>query len=529
MKKILIKNGVIIDGSRNKRYAGEVLIEGERIKQIGKITENADVIIDAKGKIVAPGFIDTHSHSDLKVLLEPFVDAKISQGITTEILGQDGVSMAPLPKEYVSSWRKNLAGLDGDSDELKWDWETTDNYLNLMAEKGCSPNEMYLVPHGNIRMEAMGLEARVATDEEISKMKMITRRELEAGAAGISTGLIYVPCAYSETKELIEICKVGAELDKPLVIHQRSEADTMIESMNEVITIAKESGIKIHFSHFKICGKKNWGMIKDIINLLDKCKEEKIKISYDQYPYVAGSTMLGVIIPTWAHAGGTDKLVERLGNEEDRKRMKKDIIEGIPGWDNFIDFAGFEGIYVTSVKNQKNEDCIGKNLLEIAALKGKDKFDAVFDLLKEEENAVGMYDYYGKDEHVVTFMTREESNICTDGLLGGKPHPRVYGAFPRVIGKFVREMKAMSLEEAIYKMTTKPANTFRIEERGALKEGYYADIVIFDKDKIIDKGTFIEPIQSPEGIDYVILNGEIVLKDGIPKKEILAGKVLRIK
>ena len=377
-------------------------------------------------------------------------------------------------------------------------------------------------------MEAMGLEARPTTKEELAKMREITRREMEAGAGGLSTGLIYIPCAYSLTEELIEICKVAAEFDRPLVIHQRSEADTMIESMEEVITIARESGVKIHFSHFKICGKKNWKYIDGIVALLDRCKEEGIEISYDQYPYVAGSTMLGVIIPPWAHAGGTDKLVERLGNPADRERMKHDIENGIPGWDNFIDFAGFEGIYVTSVKTKANEDCIGKNLLEIAELRGKDKFDAVFDLLKEEENAVGMYDYYGKDEHVVTFMTREESNICTDGLLGGKPHPRVYGAFPRVIGKFVREMKAMSLEEAIYKMTNKPARTFKIDERGLLKEGYFADVVIFDENTTIDKGTFIDPIQFPEGISHVIVNGKVLIDD-YAKNEVLAGKVIRIK
>ncbi len=527
MKKILIKNGTLIDGSREKRYDADLLIEGDKIVKIGEINEEVDRVIDATGKIVAPGFIDTHSHSDLKVLVEPFIEPKLRQGITTEVLGQDGISMAPLPKEYVSSWRKNLAGLDGDSDELSWDWENTDNYLNLIAKTGTGPNQLYLVPHGNIRIEAMGLEARPATKEELAKMRDITRREMEAGAAGLSTGLIYIPCAYSLTEELIEICKVAAEFDRPLVIHQRSEADTMIESMEEVITIAKESGVKIHFSHFKICGKNNWHLIKDIIALLDRCKAEGIEISYDQYPYVAGSTMLGVIIPPWAHAGGTDKLVERLGNPADRERMKHDIINGIPGWDNFIDFAGFEGIYVTSVKTKANEDCIGKNLLEIAELRGKDKFDAVFDLLREEENAVGMYDYYGKDEHVVTFMTREESNICTDGLLAGKPHPRVYGSFPRVIGKFVREMKAMPLEEAIYKMTHKPAKTFKIDNRGLLKEGYFADVVIFDENTTIDKGTFIDPIQDPEGISHVIVNGEVLI-DNYEKREILAGKVIRI-
>lgn len=297
MSTILIKNGTLIDGTGNKRYSADILIENEKIKKIGKLETNADTIIDITGKIVSPGFIDTHSHSDLKVLLEPFVEPKIRQGITTEILGQDGISMAPLPKQYVKSWRKNLAGLDGDSDELKWDWENTNGYLNLISNTGSGPNELYLVPHGNIRMEAMGLEARAATKEEIEKMKQITRREMEAGVAGISTGLIYIPCAYAETEELIEICKVVAEYGRPLVIHQRSEADTMLESMQEVIRIAKESGIKIHFSHFKICGQKNWKLIEPVIALLDKCKEEGIHISYDQYPYVAGSTMLGVILP----------------------------------------------------------------------------------------------------------------------------------------------------------------------------------------------------------------------------------------
>ncbi len=524
---IIIKNGTLIDGSGKNRYNADILIDGERIKKIGIIDEDADTIIDAQGKIVSPGFIDTHSHSDLKVLVEPFIEPKIRQGITTEILGQDGVSMAPLPLEYVSSWRKNLAGLDGDSDELDWRWKNTEEYLKLIAKNGSGPNEIYLVPHGNIRMEAMGLEARTATEEEIEKMKIITRRELEAGAAGISTGLIYIPCAYSETKEMVEICKVAAEYDKPLVIHQRSEADTILESMEEVIEISKKSGVKIHFSHFKICGQKNWKLIDSVVEILDRCKKEGIDISYDQYPYVAGSTMLGVVLPPWAHAGGTDCLIERLKDSELREMMKKNIIEGIPGWDNFIDFAGFDGIYVTSVKTEKNRDCIGKNLTEIAKMRKKEKFDAVFDLLKEEENAVGMYDYYGKDEHIVTFMKREESNICTDGLLGGKPHPRVYGSFPRVLGKFIREMKIMSLEEGIYKMTHKAAKTFRIENRGLLKEGFFADIVIFDENTVIDKGTFVEPAQFPEGIEYVIVNGNFAVKERKSTFE-LKGKVLKI-
>lgn len=525
--KILLKNGIVIDGTGEKPFRADLLIEDDKIL---KVQENINIenvkIIDVDGKVVCPGFIDTHSHSDLMILVNPYNETKIRQGITTEVLGQDGISMAPLPKEYISPWRKNLAGLDGDTDEIDWTYETTDNYLKMMEHKGIGLNQSYLVPHGNVRMEAMGLEGREATDEEIQKMCEITRREMEAGAYGLSTGLIYIPCAYSETKELIEMCKVVAEFDGLFVVHQRSEADTILQSMEEVIQIGKLSGVRIHFSHFKVCGKKSWKYIDDVIKLLEKAQDEGVKISFDQYPYVAGSTMLGVVLPPWAHAGGTDKLLERLSDNEKRAKMVKDIQKGIPGWDNFIDFAGFDQIFVTSVKTEKNEKFIGKSLEEIGKLQGKNPFDATFDLLLEEENAVGMVDFYGLEEHVITFLKRPEQNVCTDGLLGGKPHPRAYGAFPRVLGKYVREEKALSLEEAIFKMTKKPAELLGLKKRGTLKEGNFADIVVFNPDTIVDKGTFVDPVQYPEGIDYVIINGNLVIDSGEYKK-ILAGEVLR--
>ncbi|WP_010237009.1 N-acyl-D-amino-acid deacylase family protein [Clostridium arbusti] len=528
MSKVLIKNGLIIDGTGKKRFKGDILIENENIKKIGSIDKReADEVIDAKGNVVCPGFIDTHSHSDLQVLVDGYIEPKVRQGITTEVLGQDGISMAPLPKKYISPWRKNLAGLDGDSDKLSWQWENTEGYLNLLEKSGTGPNMAYLVPHGNIRMEVLGLDNKEPNEEEIEKMKAVTERELKAGAAGLSSGLIYMPCAYGDTEEVIELCKVVAKYDKVFVVHQRSEADTIVDSMKEIIRIGRESGVKIHFSHFKVCGKKNWDKIDEMIKLLDEAKAEGIKVSLDQYPYVAGSTMLGVILPPWVHDGGTDKLLKRLQDKELRKKMIYDIENGIPGWDNFIDFAGVDNIYVTSVKTDKNKDCIGKNLAEIGRLRGKDAYNATFDLLYEEGNAVGMYDYYGKEEHVVKFMKREEQNVCTDGLLGGKPHPRVYGTFPRVLGKYVREEKALTLEEAIYKMTSKPAQVFKFKDRGEIAEGKKADIVIFNPATVIDKATFIEPDQYSEGIETVIINGEVVLNNG-KRSDKLTGKVIRI-
>lgn len=528
MEKILLKNGLIVDGSGLSPYQGNVLIEGEKIVAVGaEVTAPAGTVkeIDVTGLVVAPGFIDTHSHSDLQVLTKPDVLPKIMQGITTEVLGQDGISMAPLPHEYISPWRKNLAGLDGESNDIDWTFATTANYLKMIEQAQPSINECYLVPHGNIRMEALGLDNRQPTASELQKMCEVTEREMEAGVFGISTGLIYMPCAYGHTEEIIEICKIVAKYDGPFVVHQRSEADTIVDSMKEVIRIGRESGIRIHFSHFKVCGKKNWQYIDDMLKLMDEAEREGLKISFDQYPYVAGSTMLGVILPPWVHDGGTNKVLERLADNSLRKKMIHDIEHGIDGWDNFIDFAGLEGIYITSVNHEKNQDAIGLNLVQLGQLRQKNPYDATFDLLLEEENAVGMVDFYGTEDHVKAFLQRPEMNACTDGLLSGKPHPRVYGAFPRILGKYVREEKTLKLEEAIYKMTKKPAETFQIAKRGQLKADYYADITVFDKDTIIDRGTFTEPAQYPEGIKYVLVNGTVAIDNGIYTKN-RKGKVL---
>ncbi|MDL2248332.1 D-aminoacylase [Tyzzerella sp. OttesenSCG-928-J15] len=530
MSAILIKGGTVVDGTGAERYKADVLVENGKIAQIKLDIQGANAkVINAEGLIVSPGFIDTHSHSDLDVLLHPQLLPKVMQGITTELLGQDGVSMAPLPIKYIEPWRKNIAGLDGDSDEIDWTFETTDNYLKMIEKATPGLNEMYLVPHGNIRMEAMGLDNRQPTDDEIEKMREITRREMEAGAMGLSTGLIYIPCAYSESKEIVEMCKVVAEYDGIFVIHQRSEADTILDSMQEVIEIGRKSGVKVHWSHFKVCGKKNWDKIDAVLDLLDQAKAEGITVSFDQYPYVAGSTMMGAILPPWVHDGGTDKAVERLKSAELRKKMVHDIENGIHGWDNFVDFAGFENIYVTSVKNEKNQYSVGLSITELAKKRGVDPYTAAFDLLMEEENAVGMVDFYGTEEHVKQFMLRPEMNVCTDGLLNpGKPHSRLYGSFPRVLGKYVREDKIMSLEEAVYKMTGKPAAVLSLKERGMIKENYMADITIFDEAEIVDKGTFTEPIQYPQGIEYVLVGGEIAVDHG-RHTGILNGKVIRRK
>lgn len=525
-----IKNVNIIDGTGKAAFEGSLLIDGDRILRIldcqDKAFESkADKVIDGEGFVLSPGFIDTHSHSDLKVLSEPELLPKLHQGITTEVLGQDGISMAPLPIKYIEPWKKNLAGLDGTDDKLDWTYKDTSGYLKLIADAGPALNESYLLPHGNVRMEAMGLDNRVADKDDIAKMCQIVRREMNAGCLGLSSGLIYMPCAYGHTDELIEMCKVVAEYGGVFVVHQRSEADDILPSMDEIIRIGKESKVAIHFSHFKVCGKQNWDKLDGMLQKLDEAKAAGLTCSFDQYPYVAGSTMLGVILPPWVHDGGTDKAVERLSDPILREKMKKDIYSGIEGWDNFIQFAGTEGIFITSVASDKNKDVVGLNLDQLGQKRGLNPLDATFDLLAEEKNAVGMVDFYGTEEHVIRIMKRPEMNLCTDGLLSGKPHPRVYGSFPRVLGKYVRMEGQLTLEEAVSKLSGKAADAMHIKNRGYIKEGYYADICIFNPDKVIDKGTFTEPEQFPDGIEYVFVNGQMALEKGKPTKN-RAGKVL---
>ncbi|MDR1677535.1 MAG: D-aminoacylase [Deltaproteobacteria bacterium] len=526
--KTLITNGKIIDGTGAKEVYGSVAVEGDTISGFGQIEPAGfDLVIDAKGLVISPGFIDTHSHSDLEVFRDNRLLPKICQGITTELLGQDGISLSPLPEKYISPWRKNLAGLDGDMEEFDWSFQNTVNYLGLLEKNHSSTNLFYLVPHGNVRMEAMGLTDRKAESADLKAMDQVLERELKAGCFGLSTGLIYIPCAYSDTKEVISLCRVAAKYDVPLVIHQRSEADTILESMEEVISAGRDSGVKIHFSHFKLCGKNNAHLFDQVLSLLDRAKDEGLTVSFDQYPYVAGSTMLGVILPPWAHAGGTDELLNRLTKPGDRAKMIKDIATGLPGWDNFVAFAGVEGIFITSVKNKKNESAIGLSLEQLGKARGKEPLEAAFDLLYEEDNAVGMVDYYGLEEHVKAFMTRPEQNVCTDGLMAGSPHPRVYGAFARVLGKYVRQEKVMPLTEAVHKMTSRPASVFGLTDRGQIAPGFKADLVIFDPETVIDQGTFDQPRQHPLGIDKVLVNGGLTIDNGHYLEGSLFGRVLR--
>lgn len=513
MKK-LIKNGLIVDGSGGKSFKGDLLINGDKIEKIGANIHSEDaIIIDAEGLVVSPGFIDTHSHSSMLLFKDSLLTPKIRQGITTELVAQDGMGPAPVTEETLSPWIKAMKGLEGEY-EVEWTWRSVSDYLDRIEKLELGPNIAYLAPHGNVRMVSMGLDNRKPTEEEIKLMQDNLAKAIDEGAFGMSTGMIYPPCCYADIDEFIELGKVLHDKDAIFVTHQRSEADFILDSMEEILTIGKESGCKVHFSHFKVCGKNNWDKFPKVLDRLDKAKEEGMIVSFDQYPYVAGSTMMSVILPPWVHDGGTDKLIERLKDKDLREKMKEDIANGIPGWDNFVEFAGLFGIFVTFVGSDKNQDLVGKSLTEVGMIRGKDPLDAIFDVILEEENIVGLVDFYGTEEHIKLIMSRPEQNVCTDGIMGGKPHPRLFGSFPRVIGKYVRDENSFTLETAIYKMTGKSSQVLGLKDRGLLKEGYAADIVVFDFDNIIDKGDYTDPKQYPVGINHVLVNGELVIENG---------------
>ena len=343
----------------------------------------------------------------------------------------------------------------------------------------------------------------------------------------MSSGLIYIPCVYATTEEMIRLCRILKEYDRPFVVHQRMEFNDIMTSMQELADIVRGSGVHLHISHFKMGGRKNEPLRYEAFRLIEQLQTEGYEISFDQYPYGAGSTMLAACIPPWAHAGGTDKLLERMRDPVERARIKSDILNNDTVWDNHIEFCTPEGIVVSDVTKDENKKYLGKNIVEIGEMMGVDYVDAMLDLLLDENNIVGMIEHYGTEECITAIMKRPEMNACTDGLLGGKPHPRVYGAFPRILGKYSRDDGLFPLETAIYKMTRKPAEAMRIADRGVLAPGRKADIVVFDPDSVKDLATYENPRQYSVGIEHVFVNGIKAVEGDKLFEDAASGQVVR--
>jgi len=487
-------------------------ISGGRIEAIGNLEGAAAVqVIEARGLAVAPGFIDMHTHSDWPLLANPEAHSKVRQGVTTEIIGHCGASAAPLTPADWDEIRTRFARYQMDQQ-----WSTLQEYMEILEARGIAVNVGVLVGHGNVRRCVMGYELRRPTAEELARMKELVREAMEAGAFGLSSGLIYPPSAYADTAELIELSRVVAEYGGIYFTHMRNESEGLLESVRETLEIGRGAGVGVQISHHKAVGKNAWGLVQQSLELIEQARSEGIDVTCDQYPYVATSTTLTSVIPKWAHEGGREKLLQRLQDPETRRKLCAEMTaqrQRVSGW---------EDIVVSRVASEQNQSCVGRSIAEIAAERGVDPCDAVFDLLVEEKLDVGQVHFCLSEDDVKTVMAHPTVMIGSDGsalaaegpLASGKPHPRSYGTFARVLGKYVREEKTLRLEEAVRKMTSLPASKLGLFDRGILRPGMMADITIFDPATVADRATFTEPHQYAAGIHHVFVNGVQVVAEG---------------
>lgn len=513
MLDLVLKKGSVVDGTGLPRFSADVGVENGRIAAIGKDLSGRESL-DCSGHVVAPGFIDCHSHSDIRVLAEPTLPMKLHQGITLEVLGQDGISVAPVREEERAAWRQKLAGLLGDFG-VEWDWSSVADYLGRLQAARPALDLAYLAPHGALRQYVVGGEDRRVTTTELESMRVLLRSALEQGARGMSTGLIYPPCCYADTDELISLGRVLAEAERPLVVHMRSESDRIQEAIREMVRVSGESGCNVHISHLKVAGKENWDKAGAVLTLIAQAHGRGLRFTADLYPYAAGSTLLGAILPPSAHAGGDEATLVRLRDPDQRMLLRRAIADTGPAdWDNFWKWSGPEGIVIADIPSGRHPEWVGQNLAEIARMAGKDPLETAFDLLEEERFGVAMVSF-SQDEGVMEhFLAQPFVNACTDGLLGGRPHPRAYGTYPRILGRYVREKKLITLEEAVRKMTSQAAAAFGLSDVGLVQEGFRANLVVFDPEKVADRATFEDPVQFPVGIRDVLVGGEFVVRAG---------------
>ncbi len=533
---IIIRNGRIVDGTGNPWYRGEIGIKDGKIKKIiTKISEVASREIDTEGMIISPGFIDMHSHTDFILPIFNRVESFIRQGITSNVIGMCGNSFAPIHPDHVEDFRKFYARTIPLYEDYEFTWNTFREYLTKLEEDQCSINLVPVVGFENIRIAGgPGYENRSPTSDEIERMSEYVIEAMEAGAFGMSTGLIYAPQVYAKTEEIIEVTKVVAQYGGLYFSHIRDEGEDIINAIKEVIEIVEKSGCRGgHIAHHKISGKISWGKSKETLELIEEANNRGISITYDQYPYNRGFTSLSAILPPWVHEGGPDKLLERIKEKANQERIKEETEKAIEGWENFIKRNGFESVYISSVVSEKWKDIEGKNIPEITKIKGmKDNWETMFSILIDDEGGSTVTLETMGEEDIRRIMTGEYHMVGTDGLgipnrpSLGKYHPRFYGTYPRILGKYVREEKLLTLEDAIRRMTYFPALRLGLTDRGLIKENFCADLAIFDPNTIIDKATFEDPHQFPEGIPYVIVNGGIVVDNNIQKRK-FPGKVLR--
>ncbi len=529
--ELVIKGGKVVDGTGSPWFKRDIGIAGGKIKKVGRIAENSAKTIDATGMTVSPGFVDLHSHGDLTILAFPNAESFIMQGITTAIVGNCGMSLAPVNPDTMALLKRYLSASLKDGFDYGWEWRTLADYYEKVERQGISLNLAPLVGQGTVRLAVKGFASNTASKEEMRQMKKLVIQTLEDGAFGMSTGLIYVPGTYSTTEEIVELASVLTKYGAIYATHMRDEEYRLMESVEESIRVGEENDIPVEISHHKVKGKSNWGKVNATLRAMEQARKRGVEVNCDVYPYTASSTSITAIVPTWLLEGGIERMLARLKDKKNRELAKKEIDQGTMTGSNYIQAAGWHGIMIAACPANKEYE--GKSLEQI--LKEKHTFDepyeGLFDLMLEIDGSAGIIGFSMDEDDVKTVVSHSLSSIITDAKIiapsaGGKPHPRTYGTFPRVLGKYVREEKVLTLEEAIRKMTSLPAGKIGLSSRGILREGFWADIVIFDPATIKDKATFNDPHQYPDGISYVIVNGQVVVDHGRLMK-VRPGRVLR--
>ncbi|WP_434440828.1 N-acyl-D-amino-acid deacylase family protein [Lentzea sp. E54] len=512
MDDVVLRGPLIADGTGAPAYRADVGIKDGVISSIGDGV-SATRSIDADGLVLAPGFIDMHSHSDLRVLAEPDHLAKVSQGVTTEVLGQDGLSYAPVDDEVLATLRGQLAGWNDDPPGFDWNWRSVGEYLDRL-DQGIAVNAAYLVPQGTLRMLVVGWDDRPPTESEMDRMRSVLAQSLAEGAMGMSSGLTYTPGMYADTSELVRLCEVVGQHGGFYSPHHRSYGAGALEAYAEMVDVSKRSGCALHLAHATMNFPVNKGRAPELLTLLDDAIAGGADISLDTYPYLPGATYLSALLPSWATEGGPEKALARLSDVDTRERIRAEIEEtgsdgchGVPvDWDS---------IEINGVRNDRNAHLVGASVLRSAARLGRAPADLYFDVLVDERLGTSCLMHVGHEENVQAIMKHPAHTGGSDGLLvGDRPHPRAWGTFPRYFARYVRELGVLSLEECVEHLTGRAARRLRLTDRGLVREGYAADLVLFDASAIADTATFDHPRQQAAGIPYVFCNGVPVIDDG---------------
>ena len=515
---VIIKNSAVYNGTGSEAQHVDLAIRGDRIAGVGDYKNaTAKTVIDARGLAVAPGFINMLSWSTESLIQDGRSQSEIRQGVTTEIMGE-GESMGPLNDRVREFMLKQQA-------DIKYDitWKTLAEYLQFLEKRGISCNVASFIGATTIRQNVIGFDDRPPTPQELDQMRELVRKEMEAGALGIGTSLIYPPAFYAKTDELIELCKVAAKYKGKYISHMRSEGNQLLEAFDELLRISREAGIPAEVYHIKAAGQKNWGKIDNLLSRIESAQKEGLNIRANMYTYTAGGTGLDACFPPWTEDGGYPALFKRLRDPATREKIKAEVKIDSDKWENLYLSAGSpDRIILVGFKSEKLKPLTGKSLAEVAKIRGKDPIDTAMDLVAEDESRIGAVYFMMSEENVkkeiakpwISFGSDEASQAPEGVFLKSNPHPRAYGNFARVLGKYVRDEKAIALPEAIRRLSALPATNLGLDHRGFLKEGMFADVVVFDPATIADHATFEKPQQYATGVKHVFVNGTQVIKDG---------------